>query len=114
MPTFLRSDVAVARIAVFEPFSAVEPNDGDTRHIAFLGQATDPAAVAAVDKLANGELANDEDLLHVDGRELYWLRRGRFSDSTITGAMLHKALAGRPSTIRNANTVRKIAAKFPP
>jgi uncharacterized protein (DUF1697 family) len=109
VPTFLRSDVEVARIAAFEPFPSVEARDGDTHHIAFLNHAPDTAAAAAV-----AELANDEDMLHVDGRELYWLRRGRFSDSTITAALLEKAMGAQPSTIRNANTVRKIAAKFPP
>ncbi len=107
--TFVRTDLEVARIAAFEPFPSVEPSDGETRHIAFLAQAPDTAATAAV-----AELANDDDLLRVDGRELYWLRRGRFSDSTITGAMLEKAMGGQPATVRNANTVRKIAAKFPP
>jgi uncharacterized protein (DUF1697 family) len=107
VPSFVRTDVELARVAAFEPFPSVERRDGDTLHIAFLGQAPDTAAAAVA------ELASDDDLFRVDGREVYWLRRGRLSDSPITGAMLEKAM-GQPSTLRNANTVRKIAAKFPP
>ena len=108
VPTFVRTDLELARVAAFEPFPSIDRRDGDTVHIAFLGHAPDTAAAAAV-----AELANDDDLFHVDGRELYWLRHGRLSDSPITGAMLEKAM-GQPSTLRTANTVRKIAAKFPP
>jgi uncharacterized protein (DUF1697 family) len=108
VPTFVRTDLELARVAAFEPFPSIDRRDGDTVHIAFLGHAPDTAAAAAV-----AELANDDDLFRVDGRELYWLRRGRLSDSPISGAMLEKAM-GQPSTLRNANTVRKIAAKFPP
>lgn len=105
--TFVRADEQVRRIAATEPFPSLVPRDGDTLHIAFLGP---PAGADAI--RATAALANDDDLLHLDERELYWLRRGRFADATITAAMLERALGG-PITLRNANTVRKIAAKLP-
>ena len=58
-------------------------------------------------------LATPNDDLHIHDRELYWLARTRMSDSPITGARLEKAL-GLPTTLRNVNTVRKLAAKYPP
>ena len=46
-------------------------------------------------------------------RELYWLRRGRLMDSTFDTKELNKAL-GKDTTMRNANTVQKLAEKYPP
>jgi uncharacterized protein (DUF1697 family) len=47
----------------------------------------------------------------VNGREVYWLCRTRFSESQISGALLAKTL-GMPTTLRNTTTVKKIAAKY--
>jgi hypothetical protein len=49
----------------------------------------------------------------VRGRELYWLCHGRFSASPLSGPRLEKLL-GVPVTVRNASSVRKLAAKYPP
>jgi uncharacterized protein (DUF1697 family) len=56
-------------------------------------------------------LRTSEDEFHVNGRELYWLRSGNFSDSRITGALLEKTL-GMPATVRSLTTIRKLAAKY--
>jgi len=48
------------------------------------------------------------DTFRVHGREVYWLCRTKTSESAFSGAVLEKAL-GMPATLRNANTVRKIA-----
>lgn len=53
-------------------------------------------------------LAGDDNDFVFRGRDFYWWTIGRFSDSTITGAKLEKAL-GQPTTIRNVTTVRKLA-----
>jgi uncharacterized protein (DUF1697 family) len=107
--TFLRSDAEVARIADYQPFPDVEPRDGDTAYVAFLREAPSAATRRAV--LA---LANDTDHLHLHQRELHWLIRGGLKDSTIGGPGLEKAFGGAPSTVRNVNTVRRLAAKYPP
>jgi uncharacterized protein (DUF1697 family) len=60
-------------------------------------------------KLMSFKTATDD--FHVHKREVYWLCRTKFSESTFSGALLEKVL-GAPATIRNANTVRKIAAKY--
>lgn len=57
-------------------------------------------------------LGTDDDSFRIRGREMYWLRRGRMSDSTIELTHLAKALGGATNTMRNMNTVRRIVAKF--
>jgi uncharacterized protein (DUF1697 family) len=105
--TFVRSATEMQRIAGLDPFAGVRTQADDTRHIGFF-QGRPPAAV----KRAVAELSNDDDRLHIDRSELYWLRRGRFSDSTLSQAQWNRALGTRQMTIRNANTVGKIAAKL--
>jgi uncharacterized protein (DUF1697 family) len=52
----------------------------------------------------------EQDDFRVQGREVYWQRRTRVSDSPFSGALLEKAL-GMPATLRNITTVRKLAEK---
>lgn len=56
-------------------------------------------------------LRTDIDDFQVHGREVYWLCRKRQSESTFSNAVLEKTL-GRPSTLRGANTVKRMAAKY--
>ncbi len=86
----------------------MEPNEGDTTYVVFLRAAPEDAARGRV--LA---LSNEQDLLHPLGRELYWLRRGGLLDSRIGVADFGKALGGMPTTVRNANTLRRLVAKYP-
>jgi uncharacterized protein (DUF1697 family) len=103
--TFIRSPAELASVAKVPPYSARELGPpGFMLYIAFLGAK--PSA-EAVKKLAAFE--NDVDEFRVEGREVYWLCRKRFSESKFSGARLEKTL-GMPATIRNVTTVRKIAA----
>ena len=106
--TFLRTDAEVADIAAHKPFPKAKSKEGDNLHITFLKDA--PSAAFKRPILS---LSNDEDLLHFHGRELYWLRRGKLMDSTIDSKVFAKAL-GKDNTMRNANTIQKLAAKYPP
>jgi uncharacterized protein (DUF1697 family) len=99
----------VADIAAYNPFSKVTPKEGDRLHIAFLRDEPDAATRKAV--LA---LATDEDHLHFHGRELYWLRRGPMLESTINTNAMNKAFGKAPTSLRNANTLQRLAAKYPP
>jgi len=103
--TFLRSDAELAKIATYQPFDAA----GEGRlFIGFL--AAKPSATAAAKLLA---IETETDEFHLDGRELYWRIRGNASDSKFSGPLLEKTI-GVAATVRNANTVRKLAAKYPP
>ncbi len=105
--TFLRTPEELAALLAARPFPAAEMSSAaNTLHVGFLREA--PAS-AAVKKLA--ELAGSEDRFRVAGREAYWLRRGRMSDSKFSGAVLEKTL-GMPATLRNMNTVRTIVEKL--
>ena len=56
-------------------------------------------------------MKTDTDDLHLHRRELYWLCRGRISDSKVWRPPLEKVIGG-PGTMRNLTTVRKLAAKL--
>jgi uncharacterized protein (DUF1697 family) len=103
--TMLRSSDEVARVADYEPFTAASLASG-TLYVGFMRTA--PAAAAVKKTLA---LQTNVDALHVNGREVYWLARKSISEATITGAAIEKALQ-TPVTLRNINTVRRLAAKF--
>ena len=104
--TFVRSDAEVARVAAFDPFDGV--SDGSTLYIGFLKAAPDRAVEK---RLLAAQTGRDD--FRLDGRELYWRCRGPSSESTFSGQKLEKTL-GMATTLRNANTVRRLAAKYPP
>ena len=105
--TFLRAPAELVAAAERRPF----PADAlaDPKASLYVGFFRAPLPAAATTKLL--ALATDVDGLAVEGRELYWLIRGNMKASTLTGATIEKAL-GRPATLRNITTVRKLAAKM--
>jgi uncharacterized protein (DUF1697 family) len=109
VPTFLRSDAELARIAGREPFADLAAADGDSSYVAFLYRR--PSAAAAKKVVA---LSNETDHVVVHDRELYWRIRGRMADSTLGAPVFEKALGSVPATVRNLNTVRRLAEKYPP
>ena len=107
--TFLRSDIELDRIARHRPFPAADlEKEGNGLYVGFLAAKPDSKARARLMKLAT-----PEDKFHVHNREVFWMRRGGFSDSIYSGAFLEKTL-GMPATFRNVTTVRKLAAKYRP
>ncbi|MGH9881461.1 MAG: hypothetical protein ACRD6N_08515, partial [Pyrinomonadaceae bacterium] len=54
---------------------------------------------------------NAVDDCHVCERELYLLRRRNVGESEFSGALVEKTL-GMKATLRNFNTIRRIAAKY--
>ena len=103
--TFIRSPDEMQAVAEFDPFPG-EVQEGHTLSIAFLKQH--PGDEVAK-RLRSMRTDYDELLMH--GRELYWLARGRSSDSTVWRTPMEKILGG-PATSRNVTTVRKLAAKL--
>lgn len=101
--TFLRTTAELAEIATYKPFKDA---DGHTLFIVFIADL--PSA-----KIVQTLLACDTkaDAFHSQGREVYWLCRGKFLDSEFSGAKLEKTL-GMAATVRNANTIRRIVAKY--
>jgi uncharacterized protein (DUF1697 family) len=105
--TFVRSTAELAEIAQYKPFPDSEVTAaGHTLYIGFM--AAEPGDTA---KQKLPSLATKVDDFHLHGREVYWLRRTKFSESEVSGALLAKTL-GLPATLRNSTTVKKIASKY--
>lgn len=106
VPVFLRSASELAAIAAHEPFGAeaVAKSKGKLQ-ISFLKKK--PTAAARKKALA---LATDEDLLTIEGRELYWLPSGGISESDLDLKAIDAALGA--GTMRTMGTVEQIAAKL--
>ena len=103
--TFVRTPSEIEAVTTYEPFPE-KASDGCTLSVAFL--RSDPGADVA-DRLH--AMKTDTDDLHLHRRELYWLCRGRISDSKVWRPPLEKVVAG-PGTMRNLTTVRKLAARL--
>jgi len=104
--TFIRTNAELAAVASYKPFSPSDLDGAAALNIAFLADGLDDKSSQ---KLLT--LRTDIDDFRIHGREIYWLCRKKQSGSKISNAVLEKAV-GRKSTLRGANTVRKMAAKY--
>lgn len=101
--TFVRSPEELAAVVAHDPFPG-EMRPGYALSVAFL--KTEPSA-EAIEKLSR--MRTDMDDLHVHGREMYWLSRGRVSESKVWRTPFEKVIGGS-GTMRNITTVTKLAA----
>jgi uncharacterized protein (DUF1697 family) len=104
--TFLRSIPELAAVAAHTPFAQDELEAGGTLFVGFMKTAPGPSVACAV-----AALRDDVNDFAVRGRELYWLRRSQLMQSISSGPPIEK-LVGSPITMRNVNTVRRLAAKY--
>ena len=105
--TFVRTLSEVADIAAYKPFDDSELEaDGNALYIAFT---TDEPSTESKRKLLTFMTGVDD--FQVYGREVYWLSRKKIGESKFSGAQLERTL-GMPATIRNANTVKRLVAKY--
>ena len=104
--TFIRTPDELAAVAATWPFGDAHRDAPHTLFIAFLGASPDEAARQRL--MVNTTAI---DAFHVDGREVYWLRRDAVGESSFAGGLLEKAL-GMPATVRNRRTAAKIAQKY--
>ena len=104
--TFLRTPAQLTAIAAHMPFSTIDASTpGHTIHVGFLRDA--PLAAVADDMRAR---ATAMDAFAMRERELYWLCRGRTTDSLVSWPKVEKALK-LDLTMRNMTTVSKLSAK---
>lgn len=99
--SFVRSAAEVVTVAGRDPFPRAP--EEELVQVGFL--KTEPSAVVRADVEA---LAGAKDEIVVAGREIHWHVRGRTMDSLVKPRALAKAIGGE-TTLRNVNTVRKIA-----
>ncbi len=105
--TFVRTAPELAAVAARQPFAPADLDD--PTHSLYIGfMATAPSAAAQARLLT---FRNTVDDFHVEGREVYWLRRTQLSNPAFPGPPMEKIFA-QPLTLRNATTVRKLAAKY--
>jgi uncharacterized protein (DUF1697 family) len=106
--TFVRSVSELEAIAGYRPFMPPEFSaEGNSLYIAFL---SDPPSGEAQQRLM--AFRSEVDDFRVHGREVYWLCRKKMSESAFSRTLLEKTI-GMPATMRNATTVKKLAAKYP-
>src|SRR5947209_9664786 len=104
--TFIRTGAELAAVADYKPFSQSDLDGAVALNIAFLADKLDDKSLQ---KLM--ALRTDIDDFHIHEREIYWLYRKQQSESKISNAVLEKVL-GQRSTLRGANTIKKMAAKY--
>jgi uncharacterized protein (DUF1697 family) len=104
--TFVRTAEEIAAVAGYQPFTATE--DGATVYVGFVQRPLDAAAARAV-----MTFKTEIDDFRVKGREVYWLRKTRQSDSPFKYVSLEKKLKIR-ATFRGINTIARLAAKHGP
>lgn len=105
--TFIRSTSELANIAKYTPFDESELNaDVNTLYILFTA-----GELSTESKSKLRTFRTEVDDFHANGREVYWLSRTKISESKVSGALLERTI-GMPGTMRNVNTVRRLAAKY--
>jgi uncharacterized protein (DUF1697 family) len=105
--TFLRTTAELAAVARHKPFSDQELSRPEhSLYIVFL-----PAAPSEEAKEKMLALTTEVDDFSFRDRELYWLCRTKFNETSFKGNI--EKILGLPGTMRNSTTVRKIAAKYP-
>ena len=107
VPTFIRSSRELAAIARYQPFATSEADA--SFHTLSIMFTTHPLPDDLGDKL--GAFATPMDQFHVHKREIYWLCRGKTTESLVDWPRVGKALTFPPVTVRNATTIRKMSAK---
>ncbi len=106
VPTFLRDGDEVRAIAAYEPFATdIVATWAGKLQVAMLRHT--PSTAARQRALA---AATEDDLLAIEGRELYWLPHGGTQQSQLDWRPIDAAVG--EMTMRTKNTVERIAAKF--
>jgi uncharacterized protein (DUF1697 family) len=106
VPVFLRSDKEIAAIAAQQSFPAAKVKKSKGKlQVSLLQKKPSGAAKKKVLALAGGE-----DLLAVEGRELYWLPSGGLLESDLDLKAIERLLGA--DTRRTMGTIEQIAAKL--
>ena len=108
VPVFVRTLSEIAALAAHEPFPKRDAAHFPTYLIGFLSKDLDAAGVERV-----SQLSTKEDLFHVRGRDFWWLSAHHQARPAVTPRQLEKALGG-PTTLRNVNTIRRMAERYGP
>jgi uncharacterized protein (DUF1697 family) len=106
VPVFIRTHAELKAIVASEHLDKRLILDADV-NVIFLAHNLDQK-----DRGKLMALATETDRFRVHGREVYWWRRKRPGTSLFSTLPLAKVLS-EPFTIRSANTIRRLVAKWP-
>lgn len=105
---FVRTGDELAAIVGHEPFPGVDLEAKDnTLYVVFLH--TEPGEEVRESVLS---LRSSLDDFHILGREIYWLSRGKISESPVFIRGLLDKATRVPGTSRNLNTIHRLVAKY--
>jgi uncharacterized protein (DUF1697 family) len=106
VPVFVRTLEEVHAAALHAPFPEKDIARFPTYLVGFLSRNLDAAGVERLFLLST-----KDDRFHVRGRDFWWLSKHHQARPAITGRVLERTL-GQPTTLRNVNTIRRIAERF--
>ena len=105
--TFVRTCGEVSAMAVYAPFPPAMLRTAVSVWVGFLAA---PVPTAAQEALR--ALETPFDTFHVNGREIYWLRRTKQSESPLSNTVIERALKARCS-FRGMNTIVRLTSRLP-
>lgn len=103
--TFVRTADEVGALLALPAFRR-ELRPENTLCVAFLKEELDAATAKALE-----DIRTDADEFSAHGREFFWLTQGGISQSVVWELPETRKLKLPSSTLRNMNTIRKLAAK---
>ena len=104
--TFIRSIPELAAVARYKPFH----DCGEDGNVLYIGFVADNPGEESRQRLQACTTKVDD--FHIYGREVYWLCRKKLGPSEFPGGAKFEKSLGMPATLRNSNTVVKIALKY--
>jgi uncharacterized protein (DUF1697 family) len=104
--TFVRTCDEVTAMAAYAPFPPEMVRTAVSVWVGFLAAPMPAAAQKALQALET-----PFDTLHLNGREIYWLRRKKQSESTLSNAVIERALKTRCS-FRGMNTIVRLTSRL--
>jgi uncharacterized protein (DUF1697 family) len=104
--TFVRTCDEVSAVAAYAPFPPAMLRTAVSLWVGFLGAPVPSAGQAALRALETPIHA-----FHVNGREIYWLRRTKQSESALSNTGVERALKTR-CTFRGMNTIVRLTSRL--
>jgi len=108
VPTFLRTPAQLAEIVPSELSGTEESRQSQPSvYVIFLHAPATGEMRSALEGLSS-----EMDEFRLAGTEVFWLIQGKISESPLFSGGLEEVFRGAPTTMRNMNTLRRLASKI--
>jgi uncharacterized protein (DUF1697 family) len=107
--TFVRTPGELAAVSAFGKRVDSVSDHGGSVYVIFTREPLEGRVRSALESLES-----DTDRFEFHGREIYWILRGKMSESPLFGGDVTRALGSVPHTARNLTSLRKLLAKHGP